>query len=222
MSNAAERRFEKRHPILVAHVTRADGSQARALRVYCGGRGASVPLATCLECRRCHEVREANGGSQGWVLCTPPVSTRSESEPIRVGDALHGGIVGVEEDVLVCEVVALFIELKLHAVVVTDKMGKFMGLVHESDLLPEILARGAVPHQRVARPLGSVRAADQPAAAVMSSIRPVPESMSLREAVTEMAAEHHRQILAVDDEGLPIGMLADFEALHALFAVDPE
>ncbi|HEX9295629.1 MAG TPA: CBS domain-containing protein [Polyangiaceae bacterium] len=217
MSKLSEHRSEKRHPILTARVTRADGTQALALRVYCGARGCSVPLATCRNCDRCHEVREAGAASEGCVICSPPIRASAYGEPVRVGDVLHKGIVGVEDDVLVADVVRLFVERSLRVVVVTDRTGKFIGLLREADLLPEIMG-AATPHRSLAPRLGRSRVVTERAAALTSPIRSVPESMSLRAALTDMAAARHRQILAVDGEGLPVGMLEDFEALHALFA----
>jgi CBS domain-containing protein len=131
---------------------------------------------------------------------------------------LKRGIVGVEEDVLVADVVAMFVEQRLRAVVVTDKAGQFLGLVHESDLLPEIMTRAASRHRPRAPRLGRIQVESQSASAIVTPIRSVPEDMSLRAALTDMAAERHRHILAVDQVGLPVGMLDDVEALHALFS----
>jgi predicted transcriptional regulator len=46
----------------------------------------------------------------------------------------------------------------------------------------------------------------------------VAEHVSLRAAVDAMATGHQRQLLVIDDEDRPIGILVDVDALHALHA----
>ncbi len=132
-----------------------------------------------------------------------------------MGDALQQGVVAVEENVPVREVIALFVEHALRLAVVLDRDGRVVGVVHESHLIPHLQAHahGVAPN---ALRVGSLLIAESVASEVMSSARSIPERVSLRTALAEMAAARHQRLIAVDDEDRPVGVLVDVHALHAL------
>jgi len=208
---------DRRHPILVAHIARADGSARQGLRVYCGARGGSVPLDVCRQCSGCHEIADGEKGADGWVRCTPPAERGFLGERLlSVGDALQRGVVVVEEDVRVGDVVALFTERALRLVVVIDRSGQVAGVVHDSHLMPQIQAHAHATDPPDAPRLGRSRMAGSTVSEVMTSTRCVPEAMSLRAALDEMAALRQQRLVAVDDEGRPVGLLVDVHALRTL------
>jgi CBS domain-containing protein len=214
MADALENGRERLHPILVTQVLRADGSRKRELRVFCEARGSSVPIDVCRACTRCHGIT-GERDPRGWVCCTPPdVPEHDEELGPSAGVALREGAVAVEEGVLVRDVVALFAERRLRVVVVVDGDGHAAGLVQESQLLPEIRA-----HTRTdggGDRIGWGLVAAEQASSVMSSVRPIPEGISVREALAEMAGLHHQRLVVVDGEGVPVGVLVDVHALMAL------
>jgi|SRR5579859_3975201 len=207
---------DRQHPILVARVARADGSTKLGLRVYCGARGRSVPLELCRECPGCHEVSLDEGGSTGWIRCTPPPEQRRDDDRLlSVGDALHEGVVAVEEDMPVRNVIDLFVERALRLAVVLDRDGRVVGVVHESHLVPQIQAytQGGAPH--VLR-LEASLVEDSLVSEIMSSARSISERVSLRTALEEMAAARHQRLVATDDDERPVGILVDVHGLLAL------
>jgi predicted transcriptional regulator len=135
-----------------------------------------------------------------------------------VGDALRDGIVAVEQDVLVRDVVALFVQKRLRLLVVVDGGGKVAGVVHESNVLAHIQAQAHPNNAPSDARFGWSRIAGVTAGDVMSSARCISETMSLRDALAEMAAARHQRLLAVDAEGFPVGILVDVHALRALRA----
>jgi predicted transcriptional regulator len=175
-----------------------------------------VPLDVCRDCSGCHEIAVDGTGTNGWIRCTPPAERRGSEHTLSVGDALREGVVAVEEDVRVRDVVALFVEKRLRIAVVIDQSGQVVGAVHESGLIPQIQARAHAPVGSDALCLGHSSIAASIVSEVMSSVRSIPEGMSLREALAEMAASRNQRLLAVDDEGRPVGVLVDVHALHSL------
>jgi CBS domain-containing protein len=213
MSDRREQEAEKRRPILVNHVVRADGTRTRELKVFCRGRDTTVPLDICRDCPRCHQLEIGDRDGQGWIRCTPP--GEAEEQP-SAGDAMSEGAVVVEEDVLVRDLVTIFAERRLRIVVVVDPEGRVSGVVHDSHLLPHIQAHvqpGCVP---AAIQLEWAIVASSTASEVMSSARPIAEGTSVREALAQMAEIRHQRLVVIDAAGLPLGVLADVHALRAL------
>jgi CBS-domain-containing membrane protein len=207
-------RAETQHPILVNRVVHADGTYTLAFRIKCDVRNEAVPIDACRECGRCLEIGGDATGSQSWVRCTGTRFHRSTS--LSVGDALHEGTIAVDETVSIRDVVALFVERGLHSLIVTDLAGRVMGAVREEDLLPHIPEQGASESTGIAP--GWKRTWNEPARHLMSPVRCVYETTSLRHALGLMATRRDRQIVVVDPHGAPVGTLCDTEALHVLHA----
>jgi CBS domain-containing protein len=208
-----ETESQKRRPILVNHVVRADGTRTRELKVFCRGRDTTVALDVCRDCPRCHELEIGECDGRGWIRCTPPGAAE---EHTSAGDALAEGAVVVEQDVLVRDLVTIFAERRLRIVVVVDGEGHVAGVVHDSHLLPHIQAHvcpGCVP---AAVELEWALVASSTASEVMSSARPIAEGTSVREALAQMAEIRHQRLVVIDAAGIPLGVLADVHALRAL------
>jgi CBS domain-containing protein len=197
----------KRHPILQAEWIRADGARQVESRVYCDVRRRSVPVDTCRDCLFC----VATEGSE--VQCAPSPDLLTADGP-SAGAALSRGAVVVDSGVLVGNVVNLFVEKRLRMLVVADASGRAQGVVHESRLLSQI--RDATHIAPYSVTLGWDEAAIEPASSVTSTPPTVDESLPLREALMRMASAHQRQLLVVDGQGFPIGLLWDVDALHRL------
>lgn len=213
-ANMATRRTERRHPILSTEVLGIDGDQHSHLRVFCDVRSRSIPLDVCRACPSCTSISAGENGGPALVRCAPDLE---DVEPVALspsGRAVHRGVVAVDEDVLVRDVVALFAKRKVRIVVVTNAAGRAKGVVHESQLLREI---HDYTYAGDMTRLGWTSATLEPASAIMFPAAKVFEGEPLRFAVESMSNGHQRQLLVVDEEGLPVGVLVDVDALHALY-----
>jgi CBS domain-containing protein len=206
----------RRHPILVSEVISADGARRCDRRVFCDVRGHSVSLDVCRGCasRVAIDDGETDAGVEASVHCSPALEATADA-PSPTGAALRRGVVAVDESVLVRDVVTLFVERGVQLIVVTDAAGHAEGVVHESQLVREIrdhaFARANKTHLR----WESVSL--EPASALMRSAPTVLEAVPLRSALADMAGAHQRHLVVVDDDGFPIGVLVDVDALHALY-----
>jgi predicted transcriptional regulator len=161
-------------------------------------------------------VLAAENGDPKEVHCLPPAAGR-ETDVRRVGSALREGVVVVDLAVQLRDVVALLVESRNGVIVVADQAGQFAGVIHESHMLPELLAMKKMKdfsrHDFAHLTLGR---ADE---AMVRSVS-VSESKPLREVLLEMASSHSRCLIAVSGTGVPVGVLRDVDALHALFGTD--
>jgi CBS domain-containing protein len=193
-----------------------DGTHRYGLRVFCDVRQHSVPLDVCKACSSCLAI-DGSPLDGGCVRCAPP----EQSVPVdaaSTGRALHRGLVAVDRSVLVRDVVELFVKHSLRLVVVTDGEGRAEGVVHESQLVQEIqnraLVRGDATH------LGWESIHLEPASALMRPPATIGEDVPLHIALAEMTAGHQRQLLVLDANSTPVGILFDVDALHALYGRD--
>jgi CBS domain-containing protein len=208
----AKHRAPRIHPVLTTDTVRADGTQQRRLRVFCDQRGTSVDLAQCRACPHCLTIEGASG-SERTVRCTPPQFALGTNP--TAGGALRRGVVAVDSATLVDEIAQLFADRNVRVIVVTDAEGRIGGVVHESQLIDEIRKRipslePVDPRQRWSQ------AAVEHASAIMFPATMIGEAVSVREAIDAMANGHLRHLLVVDDERVPVGVLFDVDALHAL------
>lgn len=150
------------------------------------------------------------------VRCAPPEES-IPPYPAPTGRALHRGVIAVDEGVLVRDIVALFAERGLRLVVVTDVDGRAGGVVHESQLVPQIQDHA---HSRGGGPTRWESVSLEPASALMLPAATIAESIPLRTALAAMSTAHQRQLLVVDKQGFPVGVLFDVDALHALYGRD--
>lgn len=86
--------------------------------------------------------------------------------------------------------------------------------MHESQLLPQIQDHAHAGSGAVR--LGWDSTVVEPASAIMFPAATILESVALRTALAAMASAPQRQLLVVDEQGLPVGVLVDVDALHAL------
>jgi CBS-domain-containing membrane protein len=171
----------------------------------------------CRECASCIAI-EGERGDENEVHCSPPPGLVMAGA-LSAGAALSRGVVVIDETTLVRDVVALFVERRLRMLVVADAMGRTQGVVHESHLLRQIQDHA---HARPgAVRLGCEATSFDSASTIASTPVTVLESSSLRDAITRMATAHQRQLVVVDEQGFPIGLLTDVDALHGLHAKTP-
>ncbi len=131
------------------------------------------------------------------------------------GGALRRGVVAVDGATLVDEIAQLFADRNVRVIVVTDAEGRIGGVVHESQLVDEIRKRIPSLEPIDARQRWT-QAAVEHASAIMFPATMIGEAVSVREAIDAMANGHLRHLLVVDDERVPVGVLFDVDALHAL------
>lgn len=140
------------------------------------------------------------------------------SNAAPAGRALHRGLVAVDGSVLVRDIVELFVQRGLRLIVVTDGEGRAEGVVHESQLLHEIRTRAQVRGD--ATHLGWESIHLEPASALMRPPATIVENAPLHTALAEMTTARQRQLLVTDENGTPVGILYDVDALHALYGRD--
>jgi CBS domain-containing protein len=207
----------RNHPVLLSEVIGVDGTHRYRLSVFCDVRLHSVPLEVCRACPSCVAITGGELEGCGSVRCAPPEeSVASTLAP--AGRALHRGVIAVDQAVLVRDVVALFVERGLRLVVVTDGDGRAGGVVHESQLLPQIQAHAGSSDN--ATRLGWESIEMEPASAVMHPAATIAENLPLRTALEAMTTARKRQLLVLDEHGFPVGVLFDVDALHALYGRD--
>jgi CBS domain-containing protein len=207
----------RQHPVLLSEVIGVDGARRYRRSVFCDVRRHSVPLEVCQGCPDRVSVTGSELAGSGCVRCAPP----DESIPTFLapaGRALHRGVIAVDEDVLIRDVVTLFVERGVRLVVVTNVDGRVGGVVHESQLLREIQdhARSVASATR----LGWESVALEPASALMLPAATIAESIPLRTALAAMTNAHQRHLLVLNEDGFPVGVLFDVDALHALYRRD--
>jgi CBS domain-containing protein len=207
----------RQHPVLVSEVIGVDRTPRYRLSVFCDVRLHSVPLEVCQACPSCVAITGSELEGSGCVRCAPP----DESVPSTLaptGRALHRGVIAVDEAVLVRDIVVLFVERGLRLVVITDVDGRAAGVVYESQLLHQIQDHA---HSRVGATRLGWEAMDlEPASALMRAAPSIAENIPLRTALAAMATAHQRQLLVLDEQGFPVGVLFDVDALHALYGRD--
>jgi len=206
----------RRHPILLSETIDVDGTHRYGLRVFCDVRQHSVPLEVCRACSSCLAI-DGSALDGGCVRCAPPEqSVPADATP--AGRALHRGLVAVDRSVLVRDVVELFAKRGLRLVVVNDGEGRAEGVVHESQLLPEIQIRAQVRGDATRFGWESIHL--EPASALMRPPATIVENAPLHAALEEMTTAHQRQLLVLDEQGTAVGILFDVDALHALYGRD--
>lgn len=207
----------RQHPVLVSEVIGVDGTPRYRLNVFCDTRLHSVPLEVCRACPSCVAITGSELDGSGCVHCAPPAESVPSTLP-PAGRALHRGVIGVDEAVLVRDLVALFVERGLRLVVVTSVDGRPGGVVYESQLLRQIQEH---VHSRIGATRLGWEAMDlEPASALMLPAATIAENIPLRTALAAMSTAHHRQLVVLDDQGAPVGVLFDVDALHALYGRD--
>ena len=191
----------------------ADGLHRCGLRVFCDVRNRSVSLDVCRECPCCVAINGETDG-KGCVRCSPSLDV-TPTALAPSGGALRRGVVAVDGAVLVRDIVPLFVERGVRMVVVIDAAGRAEGVVHESQLIRQIQDYA---HDRAhATRLGWKSAPQGTASAIMFPAPMVLEDVPLRAALAAMASAHQRQLVVVDEQGLPVGTLVDVDALHASY-----
>lgn len=204
----------KPHRILPLRLFDAGGGAISALHVYCEQRHGAVPVAKCRTCTHCVAVRGAGEGE--WVDCAPCTDDGERGATVAVGEALKKGVVGVRDDVLLRDVLALFAQGGYRTIVMVGVDGRVVGALREYDVERQLAQPGS---ESVQRALWRQVVAAEPATAAVTSILTVVDSAPLRDALLGMANAHQREVLVVTAQGEPLGLLTDVDALLAHAAV---
>jgi CBS domain-containing protein len=164
--------------------------------VFCPGKRRSLRVADCAACQYVHQIAEQA------VECSPPESPLAKllaEDPRLGGDASTGEAMGI---VTVCArvetpagiVARALARERLLAAIVEDEWGRFAGIVERPD------AEAAPPEQCLH---GIVRV-----------MPPVHEATPLASVIERMVHDRARVLPVVDDDGRPVGLLSDLDALR--------
>lgn len=194
---------EVTRPILRRQVLRHDGSRAIGLRVFCARTGQSISLDAC---RKCAAYIDEGGGETACgssrIRChaDPEISRRVETPIGTVGEVLRLGPECIREDVP-----AEMLRSELHdreEVLVVNRSMRLVGIVRGLHLF-----RQTVIQRQPAKVL---------AEHIMVPPVAVPENASLRDALYQMAHSHLRSVPVITSSGVPLGVLTDIDAIHAI------
>ncbi|HVH45863.1 MAG TPA: CBS domain-containing protein [Labilithrix sp.] len=194
-----------RHPILRLEVLASDGTRTTDDRVFCRQRHRSVPVDTCTACFRCESILAA---PEPAVHCAIVLGdAEREPDPLgsreAVGGILSSGTVALGPGNTMGEALRVLRGEDRRSVAIVDAKHSVVGVVHEGMLAA------------TARRLGGLEGG---AISAMSGAVVIHESVPVRRALGLLAAAHLREATVVDDEGLPIGVLHDVDALRWLIA----
>lgn len=181
------------HTLLRTDTLHADGTTTSSYRVYCRLQGRSVDAGTCIACARALEFVSEG---EPRVECRYTKESQEDRTLVPVGALLRRGAVVVARDATLALTSAASRAAGQRAVGVVDEEGVLVGVVHDEP-------RG--PVERYAS-----------AAAVMDRPLTVHESAPVGEALRTIALGHGREATVVDDDGAPLGVLRDVDALAAL------
>ena len=164
--------------------------------VFCPARQRSMHVAECAACHHVHQVAEHE------VECSPPESPLAKllaEDPRLGGDVLTGETMGAATLCTRVEtpagvVARALAEQQILAAIVVDEWWHLVGIVERTD------AEAAPPRECLH---GLVRI-----------VAPVHEATPLAVVIARMVHDRARAIPVVDDEGRPVGLLSDLDALH--------
>lgn len=194
-----------RQPILKLDVLAPDGTSSSEHRVFCRYRQHSVPIRTCRACVHCDEIVAEPAPAVRCTVDREPVDCRPDPFGLRtaVGEMLESGSLVVEPGTTVGEALSLLHRGDHRSVAVVDEEHVLVGVVHESTF-----ARALGAKHRVSL------AAD--VALVMSGGLAIPEDTPIRRALALLASAHLREVMVVDDAGVPLGVFRDIDGLRWL------
>lgn len=188
-------------PILACRVE-SDGTSTVHMRVYCPRAGASVPVRTCEACAAHIALPEGEG--RGAVRCGPEGEEACErvAEAPPIGALVQAPVRAVEAGAPLSSAAAMMSEAGAEPVLVVDITGVCVGTLSRMEVL-----------RRARR---AILPGDEPFAArdVMAEARVVMESTSVHEVLRTMAVHRLRFLAIVTEDGTPLGLVSDVEALR--------
>ena len=121
-----------------------EGAADRALSVFCGGRGLSVPILDCVACTSCSGFRIDESGRQSFLRCDGHAAPRDYSAPalasgpeVPLSAVMTPAVVCVRPDLEIEALVGLMIEHGVSGVPVVNHAGQAIGMVSKTDLVQE-------------------------------------------------------------------------------------
>lgn len=164
--------------------------------VFCPGKRRSLRIADCAACQHVHQIAERT------IECSPPESPLAEllaEDPRLGGDASAGEAMGT---VTVCArvetpagvVARALAQERLLAAIVEDEWGRFAGIVERPDV-------------ETSRPNECLHG-------MVRIVTPVHEATPLASVIARMVHDRARALPVVDDDGRPVGLLSDLDALR--------
>lgn len=188
-------------PILACRVE-SDGASTVHMRVYCPRAGASAPVEACEVCAAHVELPEGGGG--GAVRCGPEGEEACErvAEAPPIGALVKAPVRAVEEGASLSSAAAMVEDAGAEPVLVVDVTGVCVGTLSRLEVMRR--ARGAI------------LPGEQPLSArdAMAEARVVLESASVHEVLRMMAVHRLRYLAIVAEDGTPLGLVSDVEALR--------
>jgi CBS domain-containing protein len=165
--------------------------------VFCPGQRRSIAVDVCATCE--HVLRS----TALQVECSPPdapVPPRRFAGALRLdshafaGEAMGSSAICAYVDTPAGLVLDALTREQLHAAVVVDDSARCRGVVHRSDV------EGAPPLASLHR--------------LVRAVTPIHEAAVLGPAIARMVHDRARALPVVDDEGRPVGLLMDLDALR--------
>lgn len=178
-------------PILGHAIVDSEGRSVRHLRVFCGRLGYSLSLDECRECPAYLHTTEDE-----HIECRADGPGPTDDAPVpshdRAGSAELPRLLCVRDDVPGHELARLLADGSTPFVLVIDENGHAIGTVWATATVDalEVLARDLMTTPVIAS-----------------------ETTTVRSALLQMASSHLRAISLVTQDGTPVGLLRDVDAL---------
>jgi CBS domain-containing protein len=190
-------------PIVACRVEHGGGGGIFHLRVYCPRAAASVPLGKCEACAT--HIELPAGGEGGFVRCGPEgeAACRDLAVAPPIGALVTAPVRAVDESAPIAAAVELMVDAGAAPVLVVDASGQCVGALSRTRLLhrdPHAVLSGE-------RPTGAARDA-------MTEAQVAVETTSVRDVLRTMAAHRLRYLAIVAEDGAPLGVVSDVEALR--------
>lgn len=196
-----------RRPIVACRVEH-DGAATLHLRVYCPRDGASVPVRACEACAA--HIELPAGAESGFVRCGPTADEACQhlAETPPIGALVTAPVHAVRESASLSSAAALLADAGAQPVLVVDPSGACVGALSRM----EVLRRA----QRFALDAGdrSLSAHDAMGEATVAM-----ETASVRAVLRKMAVHRLRFLAIVAEDGTPLGVISDIEALRIFSAL---
>lgn len=193
-------------PILACRVENNGASRVH-MRVYCPRVGASVSVEACEVCAAHIALPEGEGGGQ--VRCGPEGEEACErvAEAPPIGALVKAPVRAVEEGAALSSAAAVVQDAGAEPVLVVDVKGVCVGTLSRLEVLRRA-RRAVLPGEQ------SLSARD-----AMAEARVVLESASVHEVLRMMAVHRLRYLAIVAEDGTPLGLVSDVEALQLHIAL---
>jgi hypothetical protein len=189
-------------PLLGHSIVHADGRRVRSLRVFCARIARTLSLEACERCPAFREHVE-DESEDGHIECVAdgPGPTPHSRPPAADHDGA-GALVScappsVRVDVSARDVATLLAETGAPYMLVVDEENHVVGAIWSTAAHLSGVAPGAT------------------AVELMTTARVASERATIHATLLQMATSHLRWISIVADDGTPVGVLRDVDALRA-------